>query len=179
MALPFLIIYLITFTKERSIKLPEDNALNPERLRCPDEYTVVLEQMRIMAGREERNIELYEYLMQMANNQLAAQQGMVTNYQILRRNRDNARTNMELLEETYCALTHEALRPVRMEFSRPATLRQGVERAFFYELEDAEIYREMMINTPAGPLRDRLFVLYSNSRFNTDRNNLLYSRLTV
>lgn len=162
---------------ERSIKLSENSIFNPENLKCPNEYTIVLEQMRIMAGREARNLELYEYLMQMANNQLAAQQGMVTNYQILRRNRENARTNMELLEETYHALTHEALRPIGMEFSRPATLRQGVERAFFYEIEDAEIYREMMLNTPVGSLRDRLFFLYSNSRINTDRNNLLYSRI--
>ncbi|MEJ6950092.1 hypothetical protein [Natronospora cellulosivora (SeqCode)] len=159
--------------------MTEDNALNPERLRCPEDYTVVLDQMRIMAGREERNIELYEYLMRLTMNQMVAQARIVTNHRVLRRNRDTARTNLEILNETYRALTNEALRPVRLEFTRPVSLRQGVERAFFNEIEDAELYREMMLNTPVGPLRDRLFILYSNSRTNVDRNNLLYTRASL
>ncbi|MFW5981104.1 MAG: hypothetical protein ACOCRU_00850 [bacterium] len=159
--------------------MTENSTLNPERLRCPDDYTVVLEQMRRMAGREERNIELYEYLMRMVNNQIAAQAMIVTNYKILRMNRDAARSNLELLEETYQALTSNPLRPIRLDFTRPVTLLQGVEEAFFDTVEDAEIYREMMLNTPPGPLRDRLFILYSNSGFNIDRNDLLYSRATI
>ncbi len=163
----------------------ENDNVNTDRFPCPEPEEPIydealLAQMRIMAGREERDLELYQYLIDQSMAQpMAQQQRVITNTSVLRRNRDVTRRNLELLDETYRNLTGERLIPVQEEFITPINYRSGLERAIFNELRDAEIYRDMLLLVPMGPLYQTIMRLYTNTMFNIDRLNFLYSRASL
>ena len=87
--------------------MSEVNDLSPERFPCPDDYDHLLQELRLMAGREERDLELYDFLIDQVTPQPALQQEdrVITNRNVLRINRDVTRRNLQILEETYCQIT--------------------------------------------------------------------------
>lgn len=160
--------------------MSEVNDISPDRFPCPEDYDDLLMKMSLMAGREERDLELYEFLIDQVTAQTATQQlRIVTNRAVLRTNRDITRRNLEILEETYRELSGERLVPRRQEFIVPVNYRSGLERTIMNELGDAEIYREMILGVPRGMLTDVAFRLYTNTMMNTDRANFLYSRSQI
>jgi|LSQX01.1.fsa_nt_gb rubrerythrin len=162
--------------------MSELNDLSPERFPCPEDYDELLKKLRIMAGREERDIELYDFLIDQVTAQPTLQQrepGMITNRSVLRTNRDITRRNLEILEETYRELSGERLVPIIQDFRIPVSYRAGLERAVMNELQDAEIYRDMILGVPEGMLTDIAFRLYSNTMMNIDRLNFLLTRTSL
>ena len=162
--------------------MSEVNDLSPERFPCPDDYERLLEELRIMAGREERDLELYTFLIDQVTPQIGLQREddrFVTNRTVLRTNRDVTRRNLEILEETYRDLTGERIVPSRQRFILPISYRAGLERAIMHELNDAEIYRDMVLNLPQGNLTQVAIRLYTNTMMNIDRANFLFSRTTL
>ena len=164
--------------------MSDNNDINTDRFPCPEpepEYLdTLLEQIRLVAGREERDLELYQYLIDQTTAQpMAQQQRMITNQSVLRQNREITRRNLELLDEMYRELTGERLIGVREDFVTPVNYRSGLERAIFNELGDAEIYRDMLLIVPIGMLTQVIMRLYTNTMFNIDRLNFLYSRASL
>ncbi|MFI5359530.1 MAG: hypothetical protein ACHQYO_05715 [Halanaerobiales bacterium] len=161
--------------------MSEVNDLSPERFPCPDDYDHLLQELRLMAGREERDLELYDFLIDQVTPQPALQQEdrVITNRNVLRINRDVTRRNLQILEETYCQITGERIIPIRQRFILPISYRAGLERAIMHELRDAEIYRDMILNLPEGMLTQTAFRLYTNTMMNIDRANFLFSRTTI
>lgn len=158
------------------------NDLSPERFPCPEDYEELLEQLRLMAGREERDLELYTFLIDQVTPQIGLQredERFTTNRTVLRTNRDVTRRNLEILEETYRDLTGERIVPIRQRFILPISYRAGLERAIMHELNDAEIYRDMVLNLPQGNLTQVTIRLYTNTMMNIDRANFLFSRTTL
>lgn len=161
--------------------MSEVNDLSPERFPCPDDYDHLLQELRLMAGREERDLELYDFLIDQVTPQPALQQEdrVITNRNVLRINRDVTRRNLQILEETYCQITGERIIPIRQRFILPISYRAGLEQAIMHELRDAEIYRDMILNLPEGMLTQTAFRLYTNTMMNIDRANFLFSRTTI
>ncbi len=168
--------------------MSENDNVNTDRFPCPEPeepeipeyYDSLLAQMRIIAGREERDLELYQYLIDQSMAQpMAQQQRIITNTSVLRRNRDVTRRNLELIDETYRELTGERLIAEQEDFVTPVNYRSGLERAIFNEIRDAEIYRDMLLLVPMGDLHRVLMRLYTNTMFNIDRLNFLYSRAAI
>lgn len=161
--------------------MSEVNDLSPEKFPCPDDYDHLLQELRLMAGREERDLELYDFLIDQVTPQPALQQEdrVITNRNVLRINRDVTRRNLQILEETYCQITGERIIPIRQRFILPISYRAGLEWAIMHELRDAEIYRDMILNLPEGMLTQTAFRLYTNTMMNIDRANFLFSRTTI
>ncbi|MFP4661899.1 MAG: hypothetical protein ACLFPF_06910 [Halanaerobiales bacterium] len=168
--------------------MDEKNHMNDDRFPCPEppeprepEYLdFILAQMRMVAGREERDLELYQYLLDQAGaQQMAQQQMLITNRSVLRTNRAVTRRNLEIIEETYRTLTGDRLIADKEDFITPINYRSGLEHAVFNELTDAEIYRDMMLEVPMDMLYQTLMRLYTNTMFNIDRANFLYARASI
>ncbi len=167
----------------------ENDNVNSDRFPCPEPPEpeqpmydeALLAQMRMVAGREERDLELYQYLIDQSMAQpMAQQQRIITNTSVLRTNRDVTRRNLELLNETYRELTGNRLIAEQEEFITPVNYRSGLERATFNELRDAEIYRDMSLMVPSmNSLHPVIMRLYTNTMFNIDRLNFLYSRASL
>ncbi|MFP4017360.1 MAG: hypothetical protein ACLFUI_10055 [Halanaerobiales bacterium] len=168
--------------------MAENNDMNNDRYPCPEpgeprepEYMdFLLAQMRLVAGREERDLELYQYLIDQTMAQpMAQQQRLITNQSVLRTNRAVTRRNLEIIDETYRTITGDRLIADKEDFITPINYRSGLEHAIFNELTDAEIYRDMMLRVPMGMVHQTLMRLYTNTMFNIDRANFLYTRASI
>ena len=137
----------------------------------------VLRMMRELAGSELRNIDLYDYLLTLRAVQMGAQQNMfiiVSN--VLRDNKAFAARNLMLIKETYMDITGENIEPIRQEFTQPTSYRNGVELVLFFEIDDVEDYRNLLLEITNTPYYNNVFEMMTNDLINVDRLNYLYAR---
>ena len=137
----------------------------------------ILRMMRELAGSELRNIDLYDYLLTLRAVQMGAQQNMfiiVSN--VLRDNKAFAARNLMLIKETYLDITGENIEPIRQEFTQPTSYRNGVELVLFFEIDDVEDYRNLLLEITNTPYYNNVFEMMTNDLINVDRLNYLYAR---
>ncbi|MFW6035721.1 MAG: hypothetical protein ACOCRZ_05645 [Halothermotrichaceae bacterium] len=142
---------------------------------CPD---VTLDLMRRLAGRELNQIELYNYLVNRATARMQAQQMelVITDSRILRDLRNTEEDNLEVIRKIYRDITGEDIVPIRQEYVEPASYRMGLERAFFYEIDDIRLYREIWADLTDTMYRDQIFSIILDELTKVDRINFIYAR---
>ncbi len=156
-----------------------DEIITREGYMPPEQLEPCLEIIRQVAGREVRQIELYNYLIDLTAGQTQAQQAeppIINERAVLRDIRDLDQRNLDMLEEIYQNLTGSPLVPIRERFVEPTNYRRGLEQGLFDELRDVELYRRLYNGTLNRVLRDMYHEMILNSLINADKLNYLYSR---